>query len=88
MAPECELLLYGAARGQHVREKIDPALKKGSIVLCDRFELATFAYQGFGRSIPLELLKRVNAVATGGCTPDCTFIFDIPIATAFKRLSR
>jgi dTMP kinase len=86
MAPECELLLYGAARGQHVREKIEPALNKGTIVLCDRFELATFAYQGSGRSIPLELLKRINAIATGKYSPDLTFIFDIPVATAFGRL--
>ena len=87
MVPECELLLYGAARGQHVREKIAPALARGTIVLCDRFDLATFAYQGYGRSIPLELLKRISAIATGGRTPDLTFIFDIPVATAFRRLS-
>jgi dTMP kinase len=87
MAPECELLLYGAARAQHVREKIGPALKNGSIVLCDRFELATFAYQGFGRSIPLELLKRINEIATGGCTPDLTFVFNIPVTVAMERLA-
>jgi dTMP kinase len=87
MAPECELLLYGAARGQHVREKIEPSLQRGAIVLCDRFELATFSYQGFGRSIPLERLRRINAIATGGCAPDLTFVFDIPVAAAFKRLS-
>ena len=87
MAPECELLLYGASRGQHVREKIEPALKRGAIVLCDRFELATFAYQGFGRSIPMELLRRINAIATAGCAPDLTFIFDIPVRAAFKRLA-
>jgi dTMP kinase len=87
MAHECELLLYGAARAQHVREKIIPAIDRGAVVLCDRFELATFAYQGFGRSIPLDLLKRINDIATGGCTPDLTFVFDLPVTVALKRLA-
>jgi dTMP kinase len=87
MHRECELLLYGAARAQHVREKILPALDKGEVVLCDRFELATFAYQGFGRSIPLDLLERINGIATGECKPDLTFIFDLPVAVALERLA-
>jgi dTMP kinase len=87
MHRECELLLYGAARAQHVREKILPALDRGAVVLCDRFELATFAYQGFGRSIPLDLLERINGIATGGCKPDLTFVFDLPVAVALERLA-
>jgi dTMP kinase len=86
MHNECELLLYLAARAQHVREKIKPALEKGAIVLCDRFQLATFAYQGFGRSIPLSLLKTMNEFATGGLTPDVTFIFDISVEASFNRM--
>ena len=87
MVPECELLLYGASRAQHVREKILPALGRGAVVLCDRFDLATFAYQGFGRKIPLSLLKSINDIATGGVQPDLTFIFDIGVTAAFTRLS-
>jgi dTMP kinase len=87
MAPVCELLLYGAARGQHVREKIIPALERGAVVLCDRFALATFAYQGFGRSIPLALLEQINEIATNGCRPDCTFVFDLPVTVALERLA-
>ena len=87
MVPECELLLYAAARAQHVREKIEPSLKAGAIVLCDRFDLATYAYQGFGRNISLSLLKTINEVATGGCTPDRTFLFDISVDSAFERLA-
>jgi dTMP kinase len=83
---ECELLLYAAARAQHVREKIGPALTRGAIVLCDRFDCATFAYQGFGRGISLPLLKTINDIAAGGVRPDLTFIFDITVGSAFKRL--
>lgn len=86
MHNECELLLYLAARAQHVREKIVPALEKGAIVLCDRFQMATFAYQGFGRSIPMPLLKTINDFATGGVVPDITFVFTITVEASFKRL--
>jgi dTMP kinase len=87
MIEECELLLYAAARAQHVREKIQPALGRGEVVLCDRFDCATFAYQGFGRSIPFSLLNTINAIAAGGVKPDLTFIFDISVDAAFARLS-
>jgi dTMP kinase len=87
MRRECELLLYAAARAQHVREKIEPALRKGDLVLCDRFDLATFAYQGFGRSMPFSLLKSINDIATGGLIPDLTFVFDISVEFAFGRLA-
>jgi dTMP kinase len=87
MVPECELLLYAAARAQHVREKILPALAAGAIVLCDRFDLATYAYQGFGRSISLPLLKTINEAATGGLAPRLTFLFDISVDAAFGRLA-
>ena len=86
MVDECELLLYCAARAQHVREKILPALNNGMIVLCDRFQEATFAYQGYGRGLSLELLRTINAFATGGVSPDTTFIFDIPVDISRQRL--
>jgi dTMP kinase len=75
MVNECELLLYAAARAQHVSEKVVPALKRGEIVLCDRFDCATYAYQGFGRQVPLSLIEKV------------TFILDISVEAAFARLS-
>lgn len=87
MVSECELLLYAAARAQHVREKIVPALERGSIVLCDRFDCATFAYQGYGRGISLPLLTTINDIAAGGVRPDLTFIFDISVEAAFTRLA-
>ena len=86
MVNECELLLYLAARAQHVHQTIIPALEEGKIILCDRFQEATFAYQGFGRSFSLKLLKDLNAFATGSLNPDCTLIFDISEQVSRIRL--
>jgi len=86
MTIECEVLLYLAARAQHVHEKIRQHLSGGAIVICDRFQEATFAYQGYGRGVDMEILDTMNLFASGGLTPDLTFIFDVPIKTAFKRL--
>jgi len=86
MATECELLLYLAARAQHVREKIIPALNEGKIVLCDRFQEATIAYQGFGRGLPIDLLQVINRFATQGLKPDLTFIFDISSSLSRIRI--
>lgn len=88
MKDSCELLLYLSARAQHVEEKIKPALTTGHIVLCDRFQEATFAYQGFGRQYPLELLEQLNTFATNGLVPDLTFIFDINVDCAFERMHK
>ena len=88
MCRETELLLYLAARAQHVREVIKPAIDRGEIVLCDRFEQATFAYQGYGRGLDVPFLRSVNAFATGGVSPDITFIFDIPVELSQERLSK
>ncbi|MBN1575183.1 MAG: dTMP kinase [Chitinispirillaceae bacterium] len=87
MVNECEVLLYLAARAQHLREKIVPELERGAIVICDRFQDATFAYQGFGREVPLEQLRLMNSFATGGVDPDLTFIFDLPVEKAIERLA-
>jgi dTMP kinase len=88
MRSETELLLYLAARAQHVRTVIKPAVDEGKIVLCDRFEQATYAYQGYGRGLDLELLRSANAFATGGLSPDITFIFDIPVELSVERLAK
>ena len=88
MCDACEVLLYLAARAQHVHEKIAPALARGVVVLCDRFMDATFAYQSFGRGIPLELLFTMNDFATGGVAPSLSFVFDVDVETAFGRLKQ
>jgi dTMP kinase len=80
-----ELLLYAAARAQHVEEVIRPALAQGAIVLCDRFIDATIAYQGFGRGLDLTLIKQLNQVASTGVLPDLTLLFDLPVAIGLSR---
>ncbi len=86
IAPETELLLFSASRAQLVHERIRPALQAGHVVLCDRFADSTIAYQGFARGIPRQTIDRLTAIATGGCTPDLTFLFDLPVAESFARL--
>ncbi len=83
--PLSELLLYEAARAQHVKEVIEPLLKKGVMVLCDRFSDATIAYQGFGRKLDLDLIKRLNHLSTQGRNPDITFLLDCPSDLGLKR---
>ena len=85
-----ELFLFSASRNQLVEEVIRPALKKGTIVICDRFYDSTTAYQGWGRGIPLEAVQTINATATGGLVPDLTVFIDTPpeeIAARVKRRS-
>ncbi len=86
MDDRCELLLYGAARAQHLKEVIVPALKQGQAVLCDRFHLSTVAYQGYGRGISRSVLEAVNDIATVGLSPDLTVILDVPAEVGFQRI--
>ena len=79
--PLTELLLYAAARAQHVRELLTPALEAGGIVLCDRFTDATIAYQGYGRRLDLAVINQLNLLATGGIRPDLTVLLDCPAET-------
>jgi dTMP kinase len=79
------MLLYAAARAQLVSETIKPSLENGKIVICDRFVDSTYAYQGFGRGISLEILEKVNSIAVDGIMPDITFFFDLSPEIALKR---
>ena len=85
MVPATELLLYEAARAQHVREVLKPLLKKGGIILCDRFCDATLAYQGYGRRIDLKWIARLNRFASQGVKPDVTFLLDCPSVVGLNR---
>lgn len=80
-----ELLLVFASRRQHLLEVIEPALAAGRHVLCDRFTDSTIAYQGYGRGVPLALIEQIDALATGGRTPDHTLLFDLPARAARAR---
>jgi dTMP kinase len=88
MTPISELFLYEAARAQHVREVIEPLLKKEIVVLCDRFNDATLAYQGFGRGIDLGLVESLNLSSSQGLKPDITFLLDCPSDLGLKRAVR
>ena len=85
MVPATELLLYEAARAQHVKEVLKPLLKKGGIILCDRFCDATLAYQGYGRRIDLKWIARLNRLASQGVKPDVTFLLDCPSVVGLNR---
>jgi len=80
-----ETLMIFASRRQHLIEVIEPALASGKHVLCDRFTDSTFAYQGFGRGVSLDLLRQVDKLATGSRVPDITFLFDLPAEVARSR---
>lgn len=88
MADACETLLYMAARAQLVDEVIVPALKKGMIVLCDRFLDSTIAYQGYGNGVSLDFIKRAGRFATQGIKPDLTLFLDIAVREGLRRINR
>jgi dTMP kinase len=85
MPPETELFLILGARAAFSREVVRPALESGQIVLADRFDLSTFAYQGFGRGLDLDQVKRANEMATGGLSPDIYLVLDLPVEVGMER---
>ncbi|HEX8751080.1 MAG TPA: dTMP kinase [Nitrospira sp.] len=85
ITPIAESLLIFAARSQHVRHVIEPALQCGAIVLCDRFSDSTFAYQGFARGLDLAWLRTANSLATNGCGPNLTLLLDVPVHIGLSR---
>lgn len=85
ISPLCELLLFEASRAQLVTEVIQPALKKGTWVVCDRFFDSTSAYQRSGRNLDADLVDEANKIGSNGLVPDLTFVFDLPVAEALER---
>ena len=88
VSPNCESFLFLADRAQHVDCVIKPALKKGIIVLCDRHTDSTVAYQGYGRQLDIEQIKKLNEIAVNGLKPDLTIVFDIDIGTSMQRVGK
>lgn len=84
MTSECEALLYAAARSQHVKELILPALESGKIVLCDRYIDSSLAYQGVARGLGMDYILQINR-ACEEAMPDVTLFLDLPPAAAFLR---
>jgi dTMP kinase len=85
MAARTEFLLYNAARAQLVAQVIRPALDAGKVVVCDRFGDSTLVYQGYGRQLDLDMVRRVIDLATGGLKPDLTFFIDVKIEEGLAR---
>lgn len=85
MLPETEVLLLAAARAQHVREVIRPALDRGAWVICDRFVDSTYAYQGGGSGLDLRPIRAIQAFATEGLEPDVRILLDVPVTTGLQR---
>jgi dTMP kinase len=82
---KAELLLFAAARAQHVEEIIRPALRSGAVVLCDRFADATIAYQGYGRGLNVDEIRWINEYSSGNLKPDVTLFFDLPVELGLDR---
>lgn len=82
-----EFLLLAASRAQHVQEVIRPALARGAVIFTDRFTGASEAYQGFGRGLDLDFIRKVNAEATNGVTPELTLLFDVHPSIGLERAS-
>jgi dTMP kinase len=85
LAARSELLLYMASRAQHVERLIAPALEKGQIVVCERYNWSTIAYQGYAGGLPIETVEEIGHFATGGLEPDLTVVLDIDPDTASVR---
>jgi dTMP kinase len=85
MTPLSELLLYEASRAQLTQKVILPALKKGKVVICDRYFDSTLAYQGYGRGLDKKMIKYLNQISTFGLLPDLTVLLDVSVETSFKR---
>jgi dTMP kinase len=85
MPPETELFLILGARAAFVQEVVWPVLERGEVFLADRFSLSTFAYQGFGRGLDQEQVRRANELATGGLEPDLYLVLDVPVEEGLER---
>ena len=88
MSDDAELLMMFAARAEHIAQKIQPALDDGKWVLCDRFTDATYAYQGYGRGIPLEKIAGLEKWVQGKLRPDLTLLMDLPVEVGMERAGK
>lgn len=85
MAARAEILLYSASRAQLVEQVILPQLAKGGVVLCDRYADSTYAYQGYGRQLDLDILRLITRFATQELRPNLTIYLDVDVAEGLRR---
>ena len=88
IVPEAELFLFEASRAQLVAEVIQPSIKNGVSIICDRYIYSTVAYQGYGRNLDLKLIEYLNSVATRGLQPDLVIFLDMPPAAGLRRKTK
>lgn len=86
VSSRAEAFMFLADRAQHIDVIVNPAIKSGKIVLCDRHTDSSVAYQGYGRRLDIDEIKRLNSIATNGKKPDMTLIFDIDVETSMARV--
>jgi len=82
-----EMMLINASRAQLTQDVIRPALERGASVICDRYVHSSLAYQGFGRGLPVETVREVCRIATGGLMPDLTIFVDVSVETSMSRVA-
>jgi len=87
-SPLAETLMHCAARAEHLRRKIKPALNAGQWVVCDRFVDSTMAYQGYGHGLDRDFVAKLSAVVLDGLMPDLTLVFDLPVEQGLLRAAR
>ena len=85
MTDECEALLFAAARVQHLRDRVEPALREGKLVICDRYVDSSLAYQACARELGREFIEKINAYALENYLPDLTVFIDLTPEAAFRR---
>ena len=83
--PIADVMLYNAARAQHVSEVIRPALERGDIVVCDRYATSTMAYQGYGSGMDRDVLSTIGTWVTGGLQPDLVVLLDVSVEVGLSR---
>ena len=85
MTDECEALLYAASRVQHLQDVVEPALKEGKLVICDRYVDSSIAYQAYGRNLGVGFISKINAYALENYLPNVTVFIDLSPKAAFLR---
>lgn len=88
VSDRCESFLFLADRAQNIDIIVNPAVKEGKIVLCDRHIDSTVAYQGYGRGLNIDRINMLNTLATNGKKPDLTLVFDVDVETSMKRVGK